>query len=165
MHLQNQLDALVGDSNRVLSTPTTTPVREGKRPGILVVDDEDDVRRLLGKALAQHGFEVWLAGSGRIAIDIFRESRESIDVVLLDVAMPIQNGPRTLAELRAIDPRIPACFMTGYAGRYTEEELFWFGVLAIFWKPLHLHDMAEQLKRMAVSGIAQFERAVPGLRT
>ena len=72
-----------------------------ERPGVLVVDDEHLVRALLQLGLERDGFEVWSASNGREAIDLYREHRERIAAVLLDVRMPGLDGPATLGALRA----------------------------------------------------------------
>ena len=60
---------------------------------ILVVDNNEDVCAFLKTALQDHGFTVFVASSGRKAINLFREQR--IDIVLMDIEMPDLNGPET----------------------------------------------------------------------
>src|SRR5262249_13388533 len=85
--------------------------RRHAQPGILVVDDEDSVRRLLQIVLERQGFSVWSAADGRTAIRLYRQYRTTISLVLLDVRMPELDGPQTLAELREFNPAIRCCFM------------------------------------------------------
>jgi CheY-like chemotaxis protein len=113
--------------------------------GVLIVDDDEDVRRVLAAGLWYHGFAVWVAADGGEAVAVYRSFRPSIDVVLLDVLMPGCDGPETLAALREYDPDVRACFMTAYAGRYSEQELLAFGTLAVLRKPFGLDDLAGQL--------------------
>src|SRR5262245_28789501 len=84
-----------------------------RRPGILVADDEACVREWLRAALQRHGFRVWLAADGEQAIDLYRRRRSEIVLVLLDVRMPVLNGPQTLARLRQMNPTVLCCFMSG----------------------------------------------------
>ena len=84
---------------------------EGK---ILLVDDEGHVRKFIGLILKQLGATVILeAGNGRDAVEIFK--RESPNLVLLDVNMPIQDGIQTLREIRQV-------MLTSLANRQTVEE-------------------------------------------
>ena len=71
------------------------------KPGVLVVDDEHLVRVIMQLGLERDGFEVWTAANGRQAIELYREHREDIAAVLLDVRMPGLDGPATLGALRA----------------------------------------------------------------
>ena len=59
--------------------------------------------------------------------------------------MPGRDGVSTLAALRELDPQIRACFMTGDAGRYTEQNLLDLGALTVFRKPFCLGELAAQL--------------------
>src|SRR5690349_11978266 len=86
--------------------PTGTRLADGRRHGVLVVDDQEGVRGVLGAMLRQEGFAVWLAADGWEAIDLYRSRRAAIDLVLLDVRMPGLDGPATLAALRGLDPRV-----------------------------------------------------------
>src|SRR5689334_22546953 len=92
-------------------------------PGVLVVDDDPMVLRLLLAALPGYGFTVWPASSGPAALEVYRRQREDIAVVLLDVRMPGLDGPQTLAQLQCLNPAVACCFMTGFAGNYSDEDL------------------------------------------
>ena len=90
---------------------------------ILVVDDDDGVRRFLAAGLPREGFAVWLAANGQEAADLLRTCRPAIDVVLRDVCMRGRDGPATLADLRQQAPQVRCCFMSGDLGEHTEERL------------------------------------------
>jgi CheY-like chemotaxis protein len=115
------------------------------RPGILVVDDDAVIRRLLQLALEQDGFQVWAADGGRKAIDLYTRCRQAIAVVLLDIAMPDMDGPATYEALRQMDPDVRACFMSGNMGDHDPEELMRRGARRIFTKPFALNDLANAL--------------------
>ena len=104
-------------------------------PEVLVVDDEPLLLQMLGLALSCHGFAVRPAGGGRQALDLYRQHRDSIRVVLLDAKMPEPDGPQTLAALREIDPGVRCVFMTGYAADSFVEELLALGAEQVVEKP------------------------------
>jgi CheY-like chemotaxis protein len=83
------------------------------RPGVLVVDDDELLRVALGSALRRAGFTTHLAASGPEALDLYRR-QGGIGAVLLDVSMPEMTGPQTLAALRAVNPAVRCCLMSGY---------------------------------------------------
>jgi len=114
--------------------------------GVLIVDDEAYVRWMLQVALRQEGHTVWLAGDSREAIDLYRDHRDTIDVVLMDVRMPGRDGPQTLAALQHFNPQIRCCFMSGSLGAYTEERLFDLGAAAIIPKPFPLDNLSQVLR-------------------
>jgi CheY-like chemotaxis protein len=121
----------------------------GARPGILVVDDDPMLLALLLTVLSRKGFRVWTAGDGLAAIEEFRRHQSEVALVLLDVCMPGLDGPRTLAELRRLEPTLRACFMSGHTGDHGLEDLLSQGALRLFSKPFGIHDLADELWRLA----------------
>jgi CheY-like chemotaxis protein len=120
--------------------------------GILVVDDEDSVRRVVSAALRHRGFTVWLAADAQEALELYGLNREAIDMVLLDVRMPVPDGPQTLSLLQELNPQICFCFMSGDFGRYTEEELYELGAAAVLSKPFSVTAAAQSLWELAGQG-------------
>src|SRR5437016_1778549 len=121
-----------------LAVSTEAPNTVLRPYGILVVDDEVCMRGVLTIAMRQQGFVVWLAAACLEALDLYRLHHEAIDVVLMDVRMPGQDGPQTLAALQEVNPQIRCCFMTGDLGNYTEERLRSLGAAAVLRKPFRL---------------------------
>jgi CheY-like chemotaxis protein len=119
------------------------------KPGVLVVDDEHLVRIMVQLGLERNGFDVWLASNGQEAIDLYREHRENIAVVLLDVRMPGLDGPETLEVLHQMNPDVPACFMSGDTGAYEPDELVQRGAAYFIAKPFRLDDLANILGQLA----------------
>jgi CheY-like chemotaxis protein len=119
-----------------------------QRAGILVVDDDAAVRLFLDRGLQHFGFTVWQAADGQEAIEVYRRECSAIDLVLLDVRMPVLDGPQTLAALLTLNPHLRCCFMTGQAGCYTYDQLLQFGAAHIFQKPFQLIEMVQLLKTL-----------------
>jgi CheY-like chemotaxis protein len=119
-----------GDSHAVGRRPTV-----GRRPELLIVDDEPSVLLLLEIALREAGFVVWPARGGAEAVRLYERHHGSIDLVLLDVQMPDLDGVQTLLRLQALDPHVRCCLMSGCTGRYSQEELLTLGVVRILPKP------------------------------
>jgi DNA-binding response OmpR family regulator len=113
-----------------------------------VVDDDPALLKMLAAVLRQHGFHAWLAASGQEAEDLYRQHAAAIAAVLLDVRLGDRDGPQTLAALRLINPAIRACFMTGEAGRYTEEALLSMGSPAVLKKPFPVDELLRILEQL-----------------
>lgn len=153
------------EDERDQSNETPAPVASPQRkPGLLVVDDDTLTLRLLKVGLSRNGFEIWLAGSGEEALACFREHHREIDLVLLDVYMPDQDGPRTLRALQQIDPEVRCGFMTGNYGDYSLHELRQMGAVCFFAKPVDLPKLLEILK-LQLSLAASAKRSYRNLRT
>jgi len=97
---------------------------------VLVVDNNEAVGAFIEVALRQHGFIVFVASSGREAINLFRE--KPIDIVLMDIGMPDLNGPETLKMLQSIRPDV-ACFFMTASSPLKKEHLE--GAIDVFDKP------------------------------
>jgi signal transduction histidine kinase/CheY-like chemotaxis protein len=121
--------------------PVTAPNGEGDLTGrtILVVDDEADVRRIVARMLVHLGMDVLEAGDGDQALRVLSDSAgRGIDVVLLDLMMPIRSGRATLAEMRARGITTPVIIASGYSPESVERED---GVSAFVQKPFRLEDL------------------------
>ena len=81
---------------------------------ILLVEDEDEVRRVLNQILASKGYRVLQAASGEEALVISRLHRGAIDLLLTDVTMPQMKGPELAARLLAERRETRVVYMSGY---------------------------------------------------
>jgi PAS domain S-box-containing protein len=81
---------------------------------ILVVDDDTSLRELAEKFLRMFGYTIITAVDGEEALALFRENREKIDLVILDIIMPKMNGKDAFDEMRKINPDIKSIFISGY---------------------------------------------------
>ncbi len=93
---------------------TAAAARSGAGRTVLVVDDDDAVRQVSAGMLDDLGYIVFEAGSGGAALEALDNS-PSVDLVLLDYAMPGMNGAEVEREIRARRPQLPILFATGYA--------------------------------------------------
>ncbi len=82
-------------------------------PKILIVDDEANIRRMLGRLLESEGFQVETAADGAAALDALSESEP--DAVLLDLVMPGMNGLEVLGRITEQSPDLPVVMMSGRA--------------------------------------------------
>ncbi|MCX6049693.1 MAG: PAS domain S-box protein [Chloroflexi bacterium] len=94
-----------------------TPVEIVPTPGdtVLVIDDESSVREVVGDILATEGIKVILAVGGRDGLEKFKRHKAEINLVLLDLKMPVMNGEETFLALRAIDPNLKIVLSSGYS--------------------------------------------------
>jgi nitrogen-specific signal transduction histidine kinase/ActR/RegA family two-component response regulator len=81
---------------------------------VLVVEDENSVRRLLTQILRMRGYQVIEASNGEQALEVFRERGDEIQLVLTDVIMPKMGGGELAQKLLAIRPDLRLVFMSGY---------------------------------------------------
>jgi DNA-binding response OmpR family regulator len=79
--------------------------------GILVIDDDAQLRRLLGRVLKGAGYTVHEAKSGREGIDLFGRTHPAL--VITDLVMPDKEGIETIRELRQTAPTVPILAISG----------------------------------------------------
>jgi PAS domain S-box-containing protein len=83
-------------------------------PGtVLVVDDEEGIRRVVERALSRSGYVVLLSRDGREGLDLFERHRDDIEVVLTDIMMPVMSGTQLIAAIRERDPAVRIIAMSG----------------------------------------------------
>jgi CheY-like chemotaxis protein len=82
---------------------------------ILVVEDDADVRGVVVSTLEHFDYKVILAHDGLMAVDIFKEKRDKIQLVLMDIVMPNLNGKEAAQKIRLIQPDVRILFTSGYA--------------------------------------------------
>jgi PAS domain S-box-containing protein len=112
-----------GTTFRILFEPSARGAREAtasppgperRRATVLLIDDEDAVRDMVGEVLEQEGMSVLRAEDGARGIALFREAGERVDVVLLDLSMPGLSGEETFHRLVELDPAVRVILSSGY---------------------------------------------------
>jgi len=86
--------------------------RRGKT--ILLVEDEESVRRLSVQILKRQGYKVLEASCGDDALVLSREHKEPIHIMLTDVVMPGMSGRELANQLKALHPKMKVLYMSGY---------------------------------------------------
>jgi DNA-binding response OmpR family regulator len=125
------------------------PIASATRPVILLVEDDDPVRELIGRALRANGFDVVAASSGEEALDL--EHHRHVDVLLSDVMLPNQNGFEVANQIHARSPRIPIVFMSGYYDEAVAEAAHLDINSTILQKPFAMADLLEHLRAALIS--------------
>jgi PAS domain S-box-containing protein len=132
-------------------SPETTPSRgvpllpaDGGAETVLMVEDDDTLRELLGDALSARGYRVLVARDGADGLKLAAEE-PSIDLVLSDVVMPRMNGPAMARSLKRTHPRARLLFMSGYTADAfaNEPELAQSPVLA---KPFAIDELIRMVR-------------------
>jgi two-component system cell cycle sensor histidine kinase/response regulator CckA len=127
---------------KVSELPTGTEV-------ILLVDDEETVRKLGQRILKHCGYTVLMAEDGFQALGVYKAHRGEIALVVLDVVMPQMGGWECLRQLRQLDPQVRVLISTGYTANSSAQEMVSEGALGVVEKPFLLQDFATAV-RMAL---------------
>src|SRR5205085_12356357 len=105
--------------------------------------------------LSPSGIRLETATNGAEALQVFREHHGDVRLVLLDVQMPVLDGPETFRRLLKMDPDVRVLFMSGDPGHHTATDLIEMGALGIIEKPFRdLMMVASRLRQIAAAGPA-----------
>jgi PAS domain S-box-containing protein len=113
---------------------------------ILVVDDEDAVRDIAEKMLNRFGYQVLAAASGEQALETYRERRNEVDLVLMDLGMPGMGGKACLEEIRRLDPDAKVLIASGYIQYEATDEWESLGAAGMVPKPYGRADILKAIK-------------------
>jgi PAS domain S-box-containing protein len=115
---------------------------EGK---ILIMDDEKSIRITTQRWLSRRGYKVMEAQEGSIAVEMYREAKQSgdpFDIVILDLTVPSgMGGKEAMSKLIEIDPNVKAIVTSGYSNDTVMANHRAFGFCGMLIKPFALHDL------------------------
>jgi CheY-like chemotaxis protein len=109
---------------------------------ILVVDDQEVVRRTAQALLEAHGYTAVVAATGHLALDLLTRSRMLVRAVVLDVSMPEMDGETTLQRVRALRPEIPVIMTSGYTEAEVIRRFQDSGIVSFLQKPYTAAELA-----------------------
>ncbi|HCL81154.1 MAG TPA: hypothetical protein DHW81_02670 [Nitrospiraceae bacterium] len=115
---------------------------------ILIAEDENSVRSLLKDTLEKYGYTVIPAVDGADAIEKYKEHKERIDMVIMDVIMPKKNGKEVYDAIKDINPGIKVLFISGYAGDILVSKGVYEEGQEFMAKPLDLQNMLTNIRRI-----------------
>jgi DNA-binding NtrC family response regulator len=116
---------------------------------VLVVEDEEHVRRTVGLALKQGGYEVIEAMDGEQAIQTIQalSQHHAVDAIICDFALPKLSGKEVIAFIRAKLPSVPIIVLTGHPDVQNAASLFKQGVVDYLVKPAQAQTLLDSVRR------------------
>lgn len=125
-----------------ISSSPSEPIRQHRKGAlILLLDDDEAVRDITASLLRELGYVVLEVGSGGAALDLL-ERNHSVDLALLDFAMPGMNGAEVAKQMQSKFPFLPILFITGYADKTALGEI---GDARIIKKPFTGDELANKV--------------------
>jgi excisionase family DNA binding protein len=155
---KRDIDSWLENRNRhTVSAPAVpvTAVREARqpqqydphgRPKVLVVDDEENVRKLLVKALSVADYDVDAASDGPTALDQLRKT--DYQLLVTDLRLPGMDGLEIVRQARRSHLDVPVVIITGHSDEDTAIEAANLGVRGYLKKPLKMHTVMEAAARI-----------------
>jgi len=115
---------------------------------VLVVEDEDGVRRLACRVLRQQGYNVSEARTGRDAYSLCQNMDEPINLVITDVIMPSMGGVELVEKLRKLWPDFKVLYMSGYTANAIAQRFVLDQDKPYLQKPFRPIDIAWKVRRV-----------------
>ena len=122
---------------------------------VLVVDDEEMVRRLAARILKGDGYRVLEAGSGQDAVQLLQRASQQIDGVLTDVAMPGLNGRQLGETIFRCWPRVRVLYMSGFPVRRILDEGALDAAAPFIQKPFTAEELTRKMRLVLSEPIQQ----------
>jgi YesN/AraC family two-component response regulator len=114
---------------------------------ILIVDDEQEMRELLGRHLHRWlNVDILLAENGKEGLDIYRKHRP--DIVLLDVVMPVMAGDEAMNKILELEPKANIIIVTGYDNEFSKEKAMKLGAKGYLSKPIDLNELKKLIESL-----------------
>jgi DNA-binding response OmpR family regulator len=119
-----------------------------KRQTVLVSEDEVEIRELLAMLFKAEGYTVLQAPDGQTALDLVRENKDSIILLVTDLGLPKLGGLELIKEARRIIPSLKIIAASGFGHASVRSELRDVGVEEFFPKPFSPLELLETAKRL-----------------
>ncbi|MGA1843327.1 MAG: PAS domain S-box protein [bacterium] len=141
------LPAFSGESCRKTYSKASACELRGNREGILLVEDEDEVREFIEKALHINGYEVFAASNVREALNVFQRQGTRIDLLLSDVVLPDGTGIQLADQLAARNPALQVLLSSGYTEQKSQWDTISSKGYGFLQKPYQLAALLNTLQR------------------
>ncbi len=115
---------------------------------ILLIDDEDVIRKLGKAILERKGYTVLLGCDGRDGLDVFCREQENIDLVILDLTMPHLSGLEVLQQINLVAPATKVIMSSGYTDQKRADKLRRLGAAGFVAKPYNIKQLAESVRQI-----------------
>jgi signal transduction histidine kinase/ActR/RegA family two-component response regulator len=119
---------------------------------VLVIDDEEIIRRTAKSMLERYGYTVVVAENGKEGVDLFHVLGEKVSVVLLDMTMPVLNGEETFRMLKVIRPEVRVILSSGYNEVEAVRRFTGKGLAGFIQKPYSSTALAEKVRAALKDG-------------
>jgi len=115
---------------------------------VLFVDDDDMVIEGCGEMLTKMGYNVLIARNGKDALEIYKENQHKIDIVIIDMIMPIMNGGETYDRLKKMYPDIKVLLSSGHSVNGQATEILERGCNGFIQKPFTIEVLSEKIREI-----------------
>jgi PAS domain S-box-containing protein len=128
------------------STPRSVSQATSVGETVLVVDDEQIVRRTAKAMLERYGYSVVLAENGKEAVELYKVLSDKIDLILLDMTMPVMGGEETFRQMKTIRADVRVILSSGYNEAEAIRRFTGKGLAGFIQKPYSALTLTEKVR-------------------
>lgn len=114
---------------------------------ILIVEDEEDLRKLLRLTLERRGYTIHEAKNGQEGVEMFNQLKDTLGLIVSDVRMPVMDGIKFLEHVRSVS-KVPFIFMTGFAESLDARKAADLGANDFISKPFRASNLTDIVARL-----------------
>ncbi len=147
----------MGTTFRIYFPVSQKPVREEVKPAaesilrgvetVLFVDDEEEIVKVSKALLEVMGYRVLTARNGQEALQIYRQRKDEIDIVLLDMIMPGMNGSHVYEKLKALNTDVRVLLLSGYSKDREATAILASQCDGFIQKPFKIQDLSRSIRQ------------------
>ena len=114
---------------------------------ILIIDDNEEILKVLKKFLSKMGYDVYTAVSGKEGIKIYKEKYRQISLVIIDMILPLIDGYNIYKALLQINKNVTGILITGYSKDGRVQDLLDLGIKEVVYKPFSMKKISRIIKK------------------
>jgi len=119
-----------------------------RKATVLVVDDEYNIRSMMKEIMEMSGLKVFTAGNGQDGVDIYQQYKKDIDLIIMDMVMPVMDGRAAFNEIRKINPKQKIFIISGYSQREDLQDMLDNGAVGFLRKPFQVKEIVEKVHQI-----------------
>ncbi len=123
-------------------------VMPDSRKTILIVEDEEIIRKMLIKIAEKLGYSVLFAENGQKGVEVYLEYYTTIDLVILDMKMPIMGGKEAYIKMKEKNPHVKVLLSTGYGQNEEAQSLLNLGINGLLAKPFKFEMLSKKIQEI-----------------
>lgn len=123
-------------------------VKKSSNKLILLIDDEDMLRDLLMEMLTKAGYRVMAARDGLEGMEIYKNNKEKIDLVISDIGMPKLGGEEMFKQIKLLNPAVKLIFISGFLEIEKKQELEMHGIKGFIQKPFKANEILKLINNV-----------------
>jgi CheY-like chemotaxis protein len=125
---------------------------------ILVVDDEPEIRKLVGAMISQFGYTALTADSGEHAVTLYQHHNAPIDLLIADVVAPGMSGPMLADKLTELQPDLKVLYISGYDNTHVVQKYIVEKGHALLTKPFTAEELKAKVQAMLLPAVQNARR-------